>query len=60
MAAEKQKIEVSQGIAAAEAARHVPKRVEKEDSNKEEGYERQGSVDKNSSIVTKVALIRGD
>lgn len=38
MAAEKQKIEVSQGIAPAEAARHVPKRVEKEDSNKDEGY----------------------
>lgn len=32
MAAEKQKIEVSPGI-----ARHVPKRVEKEDSNKDEG-----------------------
>lgn len=38
MAAEKQKIEVSQGIAPAEAARHVPKRVEKEDSNEDEGY----------------------
>lgn len=38
MAAEKQKIEVSQGMAPAEAARHVPKRVEKEDSNKDEGF----------------------
>lgn len=38
MAAEKQKIKVSQGIAPAEAARHVPKRVEKEDSNRDEGY----------------------